>query len=185
MSGTPRFRIRPVRIAEDLPRLAAIDPSFRTDRIYRVAADGLAFALVEERLETPLVKSYPLDGLGEDLDGAGHAVVAEAEGGGEVVGFATAKYEPWNRRATLQNLFAAPPFRGCGAGRALLDSAVEYARTTPARCLWLETQNVNFAAINFYRRAGFRLCGLDVSLYDPRELGAEEVAIFLARDLGG
>jgi ribosomal protein S18 acetylase RimI-like enzyme len=39
------------------------------------------------------------------------------------------------------------------------------------RCLWLETENVNYPAIGFYRRAGFRLCGLDDILYRPGDPG--------------
>jgi ribosomal protein S18 acetylase RimI-like enzyme len=45
---------------------------------------------------------------------------------------------------------------------------------------WLETSNVNLPAVRAYERLGFRLCGLDTSLYEgtPAE---GEVALFLCR----
>ena len=45
-----------------------------------------------------------------------------------------------------------------------------------------ETQNVNHSAVQFYLAAGFRLCGLDDSFYDPVEHPGE-VALFFARNL--
>jgi ribosomal protein S18 acetylase RimI-like enzyme len=49
-----------------------------------------------------------------------------------------------------------------------LQARDERARREPATgCLWLETQNVNYPAVQFYRRMGFRLCGLDETLYRP------------------
>ena len=69
-------------------------------------------------------------------------------------------------------------------GAALLRELAHYARAAGARCLWLETQNINHPAIQFYRRMGFRLCGLDQSLYNPVGPGRDEVALFFVRDLG-
>ena len=50
--------------------------------------------------------------------------------------------------------------------------------------VWLETQNVNYPAIHFYRRCGFEFCGFDETLYDPTILAQEEVALFFARPVG-
>jgi hypothetical protein len=49
--------------------------------------------------------------------------------------------------------------------------------------MWVETQNINIPAIQFYQRAGFRFCGLDEALYDPEEPGRHEVALFWVREL--
>jgi ribosomal protein S18 acetylase RimI-like enzyme len=56
------------------------------------------------------------------------------------------------------------------------------ARQTPARCLWLETQNVNGPAVAFYLRQGFRLCGFDDTLYDPA-VHPDEVALYFSHPL--
>lgn len=71
-------------------------------------------------------------------------------------------------------------------GRLLIQAMDERARQEPSiRCLWLETQNINYAAIQFYRRMGFRLCGLDETLYRPGVPGLlpGEVAVYFACDL--
>jgi len=48
-----------------------------------------------------------------------------------------------------------------------------------------ETQNVNYPAVQFYLRMGFRLCGLDETLYRPGDphLMPDETALYFARDL--
>lgn len=67
-------------------------------------------------------------------------------------------------------------------GSALLRRLGEQARTVGARSLWLETQNVNLLAVRFYLSRGFRLCGLDETLYDPERLPGE-CALYFTLDL--
>jgi ribosomal protein S18 acetylase RimI-like enzyme len=181
----PALRLRPARWPDDEARLAALDTSFETDRVYRVHRDPLAFALVEEPVAPPLRKTYPV--LRPDaarLRGLGHVRVAEA--GGVLVGLVAAAHATWNRRVEVEDLYVAPAARRRGVARALLHSVVTYARAVGARCVWLETQTVNYPAVQVYRRLGFRLCGLDESLYDPEPPARPErpeVALFFALDL--
>ena len=172
--------VRAADQVEDRARIARIDTSFQTDRIYRVTAGPAGFRLDEEPAHPPRTKVYPvaLEDLGEGL------VVAEDDG--ELVGFGEVVFEPWNRRATIAHLYVSPSSRGRGVGTALLEALDSRARASGARCLWLETQNINFPAIQFYRRSGFRLCGLDDTLYDPEldpTTGSDEVALFFTRPL--
>jgi ribosomal protein S18 acetylase RimI-like enzyme len=51
------------------------------------------------------------------------------------------------------------------------------------RGIWLETSTLAYPAIPFYRHLGFELCGLDVSLYDPARVAAEETALYFYRAL--
>ena len=173
--------VRPIRNPEDIPSLTACDTAFTTDRIYRVVQTDRAFALEEAMVESPLRKAYPPAAMVEELPRMDYAAVAELDG--NVVGCATVKYEPWNRRATLWHLYVSAPWRRRGVGRALVDAVVTFSRSVGSRCVWLETQNVNFPAIGFYRAAGFRFCGLDTSLYDPRSDVREEIALFFVYDL--
>jgi ribosomal protein S18 acetylase RimI-like enzyme len=53
------------------------------------------------------------------------------------------------------------------------------------RCVWLETSTLAYPAIQFYRRRGFELCGLDTSLYDSADPSAGETALYFARSLSG
>jgi ribosomal protein S18 acetylase RimI-like enzyme len=173
--------LRPVRWPEDLPALTTFDTSFTTDRVYRVIQTEGSFVLKEELVDPPLHKAYPLTNLVEKLQTMDYTVVANLDS--VISGFAAAKYEEWNRRVVLWHLYVAPQHRGQGIGRTLLDAVMTFARSTEARCVWLETQNINYPAIQFYRRAGFRLCGLDASLYDPQAFSGEEIALFFAYDL--
>jgi ribosomal protein S18 acetylase RimI-like enzyme len=105
--------------------------------------------------------------------------------GEEVVGFAELLFDTWNSRARIEHLYISASHRGRGGGRALLRAISERAVSEPRiRCLWLETQNVNYPAVQFYLSAGFRLCGLDETLYDPGLLPGE-VALYFARDVEG
>jgi ribosomal protein S18 acetylase RimI-like enzyme len=73
--------------------------------------------------------------------------------------------------------------RRIGVGQALVASAFEAARDRNTRCLWVETQTINYAAVKFYRRAGFSWCGFDTSLYDTSDVDVDEVALFFSRDV--
>jgi GNAT superfamily N-acetyltransferase len=180
--GLPAVLIRPLRWPDDLAALEALDTSFTTDRVYRLRRGLLAFELVEEAVDPPIHKTYPL--LHSDfqrLREMEHVVVAEAEGA--LVGLAAAAFSAWNRRVQVEDFYVAPPVRGRGIGRGLMDSVVAYARRAGARCVWLETQTINYPAVQFYQHLGFRLCGLDEQLYDAATLDSKEIALFFALDL--
>jgi ribosomal protein S18 acetylase RimI-like enzyme len=169
--------VRPCDWSRDAAAVGAIDTSFTTDRVYRFGREktGLGFALALLTRE-PLTKSYPLP-EGDPGDGA---FVAEVDGG--LVGFAQVEPPAWNGRAAVTHLYVSGPHRGHGLGVALLDALAGHAGAAGARCLWVETQNVNYPAVQFYFAQGFYLCGLDQSFYDPVELPGE-IALFLARSL--
>ena len=174
--------IRPVDLPRDRMRLLALNTSFVTDRIYAVQATAASFTLVEQAVAPPIRKAFPLDDeLGDDRLWQ-QGFVAEA--GDALAGFVALRYEAWNRRAAIWHLYVATEWRGHGLGARLLDALENVARNAGARTLWLETSNVNYPAIHFYRRMGFAWCGLDRSLYDPAGDGAGETALYFARPLG-
>ena len=175
------INLRPLRWPDDRAALGALDTSFTTDRVHQVVASDLSFQLQAVAIAPPLHEAY---GLAEHVDAFpmfDHIVVAEVET--TLVGVAALKLETWNRRAVLWHLYIAPPYCRRGGGHALIDDVVRAAQERQARCLWLETQNVNYGAIQFYRRLGFHCCGLDVSLYDPTGPVAGEIALFFVRHL--
>jgi N-acetylglutamate synthase-like GNAT family acetyltransferase len=49
----------------------------------------------------------------------------------------------------------ATTYRGAGAGTALLDAVVDYARANGRKRLWLITTNDNTDALRLYQRAGW------------------------------
>ena len=168
--------VRPARWPDDADGVKAIDSSFTTDRVYRVVRDGLGFATAELTVDPPVTKRYPPP----DVDPGEGAFVAELVG--EIVGYAQVEPPAWNGRAAVSHLYVSAPHRGRGIGTALLDALAAHARAAGARTLWIETQNANYPAVQFYLAQGFRLCGLDESFYDPAEHPGE-VALFFAREL--
>jgi ribosomal protein S18 acetylase RimI-like enzyme len=174
--------IRPTEWPGDRPVLAAIDTSFTTDRIYRLVREALSFRLVEELVNPPLTKRYAFDPT-DPAERRNWDFAAIAEVDGELAGFAAVQYIAWNRRAALWHLYVMPRYRRQRVGMQLLAAVDDFARSAQARCVWLETQNTNYPAIQFYRRAGFTFCGFDESLYDPAHQEREEVALFFARPI--
>lgn len=173
--------IRPARFPNDSVQLRALDRSFTTDRVYRIARTPWSFTLEEVPIQPPLRKDFPLEGdLAEGREWE-HCLVAESEG--EVVGFAAFAHGRWNRRTELWHLYVGSSHRGQGIGRALIDAVLADARAAGMRCVWLETSTVAYPAIAFYRQVGFELCGLDTSLYDPDRMPTQEAALYFARPL--
>jgi ribosomal protein S18 acetylase RimI-like enzyme len=173
--------VRELRWPEDRAALLALDTSFTTDRVFRVVAAELSFALDATAIDPPLSKRYDLSADIEELHGLDHVAVAEVDG--HLAGMLALKHERWNGRAVVWHLYVSPAARGRGVGRALLDEATVVAQGWQAHCLWLETQDVNYGAIRFYLRMGFQWCGLDLALYDPRGPVAGDTALFFVRRL--
>jgi ribosomal protein S18 acetylase RimI-like enzyme len=174
--------LRAARWPDDLALLADLDTSFTTDQVYHVIRDELSFRLVAERFDPPLHKEFGSILSADDrLPVMDCAVVAQLNE--NPVGFGAAEYEAWNRRMSVRHLYVAVSHRRHGIGSALLNQIDAAARAAGARCLWLDTSNSNYPAIQFYQRMGFRLCGLDQSFYDLEGPAQDEVALFFVREL--
>ena len=174
--------LRPCRFPEDLGSLLALDTSFTTDRVFHLKQANHGFKLDEVAAEPPLHKSYSLVDAVALMPGQDSVTIAELNDG--VVGVAAVTVEEWNRRAVLHHLYVTREARRIGVGHALVTSAIRVARERSARCIWVETQTINYAAVQFYRSMGFEWCGFDTSLYDPSDAGVDEVALFFSRNVG-
>lgn len=172
--------IRPYNPVEDRVQVSALDASFTTDKIYRLRrGERLSFVLEESVVSPAVHKDYRLQDDLDELAALEYVVVAEHEG--SVRGLAAVKIEVWNNRAVIWHLYVAPEYKGIGIGRALIEACDQYARSVNARCLWLETQTINYPAIQFYHKMGFELCGLDTTLYETETVREDEIALFFAR----
>lgn len=120
---------------------------------------------------------YDLDRPDREWD---EAFVAEQDG--RIVGFVASSWQFWNRRVVLWHIYADRAVRGQGLGHALIGYVYERARRQKALAIFLETSNFNVAGIAWYERQGFRLGGLDTTLYDGRR-GADEFGVFLVKSL--
>jgi GNAT superfamily N-acetyltransferase len=99
----------------------------------------------------------------------------------QVTGVAALSHDVADRRAILRHLYVDRACRGQGIGRALMDAMLARAHQWHAHCLWLETQDVNYDAIQFYQRVGFQWCGLDLSLDEHDGSTTDETAVFFMR----
>lgn len=175
------MRLREISGPPDSQILSGFDASYSTEYVYRISVNGMSVEIGEERLAEPLHKTYAPKDIEESLLDADNTIVAEIKG--RVAGFAAFKFEEWNNRAIIIGIYVMPVYKGRGIGTALVESGVKYAKTMRSRCLWLETQNVNHPAIQFYLRSGFQFCGFDTSLYDPATVKPYETALFFCMDL--
>ncbi len=173
--------VRPLRWPTDRSALLALDTFFVTDQVYHVVQTDKVVVLNSVPVIPPLRKDYHFANDVDSLPSFDQVMVAEDNG--TLIGIAAVKIEARNRRAVLWHFYIAPRYRGRGIGRILMDNVIEAAQACEARCLWLETQNINYGAIQFYQRMGFQWCGLDTSLYDRQGNTAEEIALFFVHYL--
>ena len=61
----------------------------------------------------------------------------------------------------LAKMAVSPEFQGYKIGEKLMEACVEYARRADAKCIFLESNTKQFAAINLYRKFGFVETPLD------------------------
>jgi [ribosomal protein S18]-alanine N-acetyltransferase len=132
------------------------------------AGDGAAIERITR--SSPEAANWPAETYAE-LSGW----VAETSAG--VIGFIAARAVAGEME--VLNLAVDPVGRRSGAGRALLDAALDAGRNAGARRAYLEVRESNRAARRFYERRGFAMIGERPRYYsDP-----EEDAILMARDL--
>jgi ribosomal protein S18 acetylase RimI-like enzyme len=174
--------IRPAQWPRDIAALSALDTEMVTETIYRPVHEELAFRLIAEHVDPPLRKRYPFQPA-DPAERKDWDFTAVAEEEGVLAGFAAAQYVEWNRRVVLWHLYVVPAFRRQGVGARLLTAVDAFALSVEARCVWLETQNVNAPAIRFYRHSGFQFCGFDTTLYDSAHTPETEIALFFARPI--
>jgi GNAT superfamily N-acetyltransferase len=161
---------------DDRPAIIALDTSFTTDRVYRVVATASGFNLRSETVTPPLQRAFDLTPEVDEFPTLDYVLIAEVDG--QAAGVAALSHDTVDRRAIVRHLYVDRGQRKQGIGGALMEAMVARARDWQVRCLWLETQDVNFAAIRFYERAGFQWCGLDRSLDEHDGSATDETAVF-------
>lgn len=175
-------------------RIVKLDDSWKgKTRLFRYRTDSyLDVQIAEEpgvsRIEfrqkmfdTPIEKELEVIWMEDFL----HApmLFAAVSGNEEIAGYIELNLERWNNRMRVANLFVEEPFRGTGAGTALMEHAAAVAQKAGARMLVLETQSCNMPAIRFYLSRGFAIGGLDLFCYSNEDLERHEVRIEMMRML--
>jgi len=91
--------------------------------------------------------------------------------------------ESWNRSLWVWEFCVAETHRRRGIGKQLMEALADKAKEAGMRVIVCETQNYNVPAIEFYRKVGFEIEGIDLSYYSNRDMTEGEVAIFMKRKL--
>lgn len=84
----------------------------------------------------------------------------------------------WNRYAYVEDIAVDKKYRGCGAGRKLIEQAARWAKNGGMPGIMLETQSNNVNACKFYKSCGFEIGGFDHYLYQGIHKNSDEIAIF-------
>ncbi|HEX6483811.1 MAG TPA: GNAT family N-acetyltransferase [Ktedonobacteraceae bacterium] len=198
--AAPHIGVRAVHV-NDAQSLHELDNSFETDRIYSLRVHGQpgqgegdpgmadkpvwAFELVETTVEPSLYKDYcKYENSLEDVE----AKLGKIDGGyvafadDEVAGVVLLNVEEWRRVARIEDLIVGRQFRRYGIGSLLLNCASDWARKQGCWAILLETQNVNYPAIQFYLRNGLEVWSIHRHFYPPGPV-EHEVAVFMGKKL--
>lgn len=201
MDGTlPAIDVRSVAITDALA-LHKLDYSFETDQIYALRVNGklaqnddvsqtvdkpaLAFELWETLVDPPLYKSFreyehKLEEVETKLRSVEGGYVALA--GEQIAGAILLNVEQWRSVARIEDIIVGHQFRRFGIGSLLLKCASDWARNRGCWAIVLETQNVNYPAIQFYLRNGLDVWSVHQHYYPPGPV-EHEVAIFMGKKL--
>lgn len=138
-----------------------------------------------QRLERPYVKvcePEPVDDMRYEK------IIQEGLSAGayddeRLIGIAIAEKQAWNRTLWIWEFHIDTGYRGRGIGRQLMEHMASIGRSTGCRVILCETQSTNVPAIQFYRKVGFEVGGIDLSYYTNKDASEFEVAIFMKRYL--
>jgi len=148
--------------------------------------DRAVIGLERVGLERPYVKRYPPpdeETVQRYAEVVQNGLSVGAYEGQQLVGIAIAEPQRWNRSLWVWEFHVVEGHRGRGIGRQMMERLVERGRAAGLRIVVCETQNTNVPAIQFYRRVGFRLEGIDLSYYSNEDWPGGEVAVFMKRRL--
>ncbi|AZA84890.1 N-acetyltransferase [Chryseobacterium lactis] len=156
---------------------------YTTDRIYSVSSIEYAGSFEFTIREKSLSYTKVWETGSEDIDEL-NLLIEKGQSFGayhkdELVGWIICEQRTWNNSFYIENILIDEKYRRQGIGIMLIKNAIKEARRLNCRVIELETQNTNYPAIQFYRRMGFNITGLNTRLYE----NSEEIALFMTLDI--
>jgi len=106
-----------------------------------------------------------------------NAEAFEYSSGEERMGVLEVNLETWSKRLRITELLVYAKHRRQGVGTKLMEHAKRIAKEKGCRQVVLETQSRNVPALDFYRKCGFRLIGLDTACYSNEDIQKKEVRL--------
>lgn len=131
--------------------------------------DGRKWEISEELLDIPIQKTYPdvtFDPMEyvDNPEQAAFLAMLDDKCIGSIRVCAR-----WQKNAFIDDLAIDREHRRHGIGTMLMDAAVSWGQEKELYGVSLETQNWNLLACRFYLKYGFKLGGLDCSVYEALE----------------
>ncbi len=174
----------------DAAALSRVITGYTSHTRYAVAwrddDDASAFSLERVQLAEPVTHTYHY--LDEETvrryqDGLRHECSVGAYAGSELVGVALAEPRYWNKSLWVWEFHVAEGYRRQGIGQQMMAWLAARASALGLRAMVCETQNNNAPAIQFYRRMGFRMEGVDISYYTNEDWPDGDMAVFMKKRL--
>jgi ribosomal protein S18 acetylase RimI-like enzyme len=171
----------------DLETIQRLIRGYTSYEKYKVSVaeseERVSFVLQLVNLESPYHKISELDPLEEyqTIVSEGFSLAAYEEG--QIVGIALATPQDWNGSLWIHEFHVLEAYQGKSIGRALMEAMAEKAKVANLRIMYCETQNTNVPAIRFYRKLGFHMEALNLSLYTNEDYPDGEIALFMKRRL--
>ena len=180
------IEIKPLH-AVDMDFLSTLIRGYVSNEKYEVSwqeSDAkVSFTLERVRLKTPYTKRFELEPLDhyQAICNAGFSLAVHE--GARIVAIALAEAQSWNQSLWIHEFHVLEACQGRGIGHTLMEALVERSGAAGLRIMVCEVQNTNVPAIHFYRRMGFQVQGIDLSLYTNNDWPDGEIALWMKRKL--
>jgi len=168
--------------AEAFKRIAVGYTSTEMYSPVRTESDSqIVFTLERVKRSEPYVKQWPLTeaNYATFISHLAQGVSVRASIDGTLVGIAVAEVREWDESINLWEFHVAETHHRQGVARSLIHGLVDRARAKGLRQIVFEAQSTNTPVIDFYRHLGFKMEGIDLTLYDHDENCQEEFAVFM------
>lgn len=184
------IEIRPISSLKEMEEGGFCFTGYESGQCYRAAkteTEKMAVISLElARLKAPYVKRWAQG----PSDAERRREIIEkglsygAFSGNGMIGALIMERRVWNNTLHIEDLEVMPEWRGRGVGRLLMAQADRVAGELGVRAISLETQNTNVPAIRFYRKNGYEIDCVDLSLYTNSDAVDGEVAIIMKKKIG-
>ena len=130
-----------------------------------------------------VVDTLTVDGLRDALQKHTDAFfVAEVDG--VIAGYGMIVKPRFTNAAEITDLVVHRPARRSGAGRALVDAALAWARERDLRAVWVEQQGEAGDTIDFYLKLGFGVRGVNDCWYTNEDDIEGRQTVYMYLELG-